>query len=163
MGPAEANRARRLIRAAAAALGLSGLALGQAEAGGAPALDQLIERFNATAPAQDGVTVEGWVERGPAGAELVVRIEPQGEIKLIADPGITVTPRARPGIAWLTELPHREVDPETEYFTPPAMVRLPFRASDDAPVELVVEYAYCVVDFQCFFGEETLTVATGMP
>ena len=139
------------------------MALGQAEAGGAPSVDQLIERFNAAAPVQDGVTVEGWVEHGPAGAELVVRIEPRGEIKLIADPGITVTPRARPGIAWLTELPYRQVDPEIEYFTPPATVRLPFRASDDAPVELLVEYAYCVVDFQCFFGEETLTVATGTP
>ena len=127
------------------------------------AVDQLIERFNAAAPGQDGVTVEGWVEDGPAGAELVVRIAPRGEVKLIADPGITVTPRARPGIAWLTELPYRRVDPATDYFTPPATVRLPFTASDDQPVELLVEYAYCVVDFQCFFGEETLTVATGAP
>ena len=105
IGRAEANRVRRLIRAAAGALGMLGLALGQAEAGSAPALDQLIERFNAAAPVQDGVTVEGWVERGPAGAELVVRLEPQGEIKLIADPGITVTPRPRPGVAWLTGCP----------------------------------------------------------
>jgi hypothetical protein len=123
-------------------------------------LDQLIERFNAEAPVEDGVTVDGWVEDGPTGAEVVVSIEPRGAVKLIADPGITVTPKARPGVSWLTEMPYRRVDPATEYFTPPATVRLPFSASDHQPVELVVEYAYCVVDFQCFFGEETLTVAT---
>jgi hypothetical protein len=126
-------------------------------------LDQLIQSFNAAAPVQDGVTVEGWVEDGPAGAEVVVRLEPRGAIKLIADPGITITPRARPGVDWLTELPYRRIDPAAEYFAPPAMVRLPLAASDGQPVELLVEYAYCVVDFQCFFGEETLTVATGTP
>jgi hypothetical protein len=148
------------------ALGLV-LAAGPAAAAGGqtpvPALDQLIRGFNAGAPAQDGVAIEGWVEQGPAGAELVVRREPRGQIKLIADPGITVTPTPRPGLARRTELPYRQVDPEIEYFSPPATVRLPFTAGDDAPVELRVEYAYCVVDFQCFFGEETLTVATGAP
>ena len=144
-----------------AAVGALGLASGQAEAGGAPSVDQLIERFNAAAPVQDGVRVDGWVEHGPEGAELVVVVEPRGAIKLIADPGITVTPTARPGVAWQTALPYRRIDPAIQYFTPPATLRLPFTASDDQPVELLVEYAYCVVDFQCFFGEETLTVATG--
>jgi hypothetical protein len=141
-----------------------GLVLGavRAETAGTGAsrpLDQLIERLNAGAPVPDGATIGGWVENGPEGAELVVRIEPQGAIKLIADPGITITPTARPGVAWLTELPYRRVDPAIEYFTPPATLRLPFTASDGQPIELLVEYAYCVVDFQCFFAEETLTVA----
>ena len=145
------------------AVGSLGLALGAARAetiGTLPSrpLDQLIERFNGGAPVQDGAIVEGWVETGPGGAELVVRIEPQGAIKLIADPGITITPTAQPGIAWLTELPYRRVDPAAQYFTPPATLRLPFTASADQPIELLVEYAYCVVDFQCFFAEETLTV-----
>ena len=156
---------RALIWVTAAVFGL-GVGAARAEkvgAGAAPPLDRLIERFNAGAPVQHGVTVEGWVEDGPAGAELVVRIEPRGEVKLIADPGITVTPTARPGIAWLIELPYRRVDPAIQYFTPPAMLRLPFTADDAGPVELLVEYAYCVVDFQCFFGEETLTVATLLP
>jgi hypothetical protein len=55
------------------------------------------------------------------------------------------------------------VDPERDYFDPPAMVRLPFTAEDDQPVQLLVEYAYCFVDFQCFFGEEELTIATATP
>ena len=153
---------RTLIWIAAGLLGLA-LGPGQAETVGAgkpPPIDQLIERFNAGAPVQDGATVEGWIEDGPAGSELVVRIAPRGEVTLIADPGITITPIAQPGIAWQIDLPYREVDPAIQYFTPPAVLRLPFTASDDQPVELLVEYAYCVVDFQCFFGEENLTVAT---
>ena len=96
----------------------------------------------------------------PEGNALVVVVEPQGEFKLVADPGITVTPIARPGVnGWCRCLTARSI-PASEYFTPPATVRLPFRASDNQPVEILVEYAYCVVDYQCFFGEQTLTVAT---
>ena len=143
-----------------ATAGTLGLALGQAPASaGTPSVDQLIQRFNGAAPTQDGVSVEGRVEHASAGAELVVTLAPRGAIKLIADPGITITPIERPGLSWQTQLPYRLVDPTTDYFTPPATVRLPFTASDAEPVELLVEYAYCVVDFQCFFGEETLTVA----
>jgi hypothetical protein len=56
-------------------------------------------------------------------------------------------------------LPYRHVDAGIQYFTPPAALRLPFRASGEQPLEILVEYAYCVVDYQCFFGEEVLTVA----
>jgi hypothetical protein len=70
-----------------------------------------------------------------------------------------VTPSARPGVEWRTALPYRKVEPGIDYFTPPATLRLPFTSSGQEPVELLVEYAWCVVDFQCFFGEETLTVA----
>jgi hypothetical protein len=38
-------------------------------------------------------------------------------------------------------------------------MRLPFRAETAQPLEILVEDAYCVVDYQCFFGEELLTVA----
>lgn len=150
---------RQLIFTTAGAIALVWAGIGAAGAA-SPSVDQLIQQFNARAPIQNGVAIEGWVEDGPGGSELVVRLEPLGEVKLIADPGITITPKARPGVAWLTDLPYRQVDAEIEYFAPPATVRLPFSASDQGPVELLVEYAYCVVDYQCFFGEETLTVAT---
>jgi hypothetical protein len=35
---------------------------------------------------------------------------------------------------------------------------MPFTGMIGQPVEVLVEYAYCFVDFQCFFGEETLRV-----
>ena len=90
-------------------------------------------------------------------------VVPEGETKLVADPGITVTPAARLGVDWQLPLPHRMVDTERDYFDPPATIRLPFTSADDQPLQLLVEYAYCFVDFQCFFGEAELTVATAVP
>jgi hypothetical protein len=125
-----------------------------------PDVDRLIERFNAGAPQHEGsVRLDAWIESGPERDEVVVVLEPQGEFKLVADPGITITPTAQPGVEWLVPLPYRHVDPEVSYFRPPAAVRLPFRADTAQPLEILVEYAYCVVDYQCFFGEELLTVA----
>jgi hypothetical protein len=147
-------------------IGLLGCSVGAAgadttgPASAAPALEQLIERFNAGAPEQDGVAIDAWTETGAEGSELVIVIVPRGATKLVADPGITVTPTARAGVAWRTAPPFRKVDPTIDYFTPPATLRLPFTSSDHQPLELLVEYAWCVVDFQCFFGERTLTVAT---
>lgn len=129
-------------------------------AAGQQDLDRLIERFGADAPQrEDGVRLDAWIEAGTGGGDLVVVVEPEGEVKLVADPGITVTPSARPGVKWGVPLPHREVDPDIEYFTPPATIRLPFSATAAQPIEVLVEYAYCVVDYQCFFGEQTLQVA----
>jgi hypothetical protein len=147
-------------------IGLIGLASGSAVAAPIVAaaeapLDQLIEQFNAGAPDHDGVEIEGWVEHGPDGPAVVIAVAPRGAVKLVADPGITVTPTERTGVAWQGPLPRRKVEPGIDYFTPPATVRLRFAGSDGLPVELRVEYAYCVVDFQCFLGEEKLTVATG--
>ena len=70
---------------------------------------------------------------------------------------------ARLGLDWKLPLPHRLVDTGRDYFDPPATIRLPFASADDQPVQLLVEYAYCFVDFQCFFGEAELTVATAVP
>ena len=91
---------------------------------------------------------------------MVVVVEPRGDFKLVADPGITVTPTAQPGVEWLVPLPLRLVDRASQYFQPPATLRLPFRADGGQPLEILVEYAYCVVDYQCFLGEELLSVAT---
>jgi hypothetical protein len=153
-------------RIVAAVLGLSidasvAAAVAADQLGPRPDLDRLIEQFNAGARQADGsVSLDAWIEAGAERDALVVVVEPRGAFKLVADPGITVTPTARQGVEWLVPLPYRYVDPDAQYFTPPASVRLPFRATEDQPLEVLVEYAYCVVDYQCFFGEETLTVTT---
>ena len=46
------------------------------------------------------VTVTGWVETGARGADLVVHVEPRGAAKLVAEPGVTVTPLPRDGLTW---------------------------------------------------------------
>jgi hypothetical protein len=151
---------RSILIAAAIAVIAAGRAGAEHGAAPHPDLDQLIERFTAGAPQHEGsVRLDAWIEAGPERAEVVVVLEPQGEFKLVADPGITITPTAQPGVEWLVPLPYRHVDPEVSYFRPPAAVRLPFRADTAQPLEILVEYAYCVVDYQCFFGEELLTVA----
>jgi len=45
----------------------------------------------------------------------------------------------------------------------PRPLRLPFTADDQWPIGLRVEYAYCVVDYQCGRHEETLSVAASPP
>jgi hypothetical protein len=149
-----------------AALVVAMSAIGAGAAGAAdgvepqPDLDRLIEQFNAGARQTDGsVHLDAWIEAGRESDALVVVVEPRGEFKLVTDPGITVTPTEQPGVEWLVPLPHRHVDPEIQYFSPPATVRLPFRTSHEQPLEVLVEYAYCVVEYQCFFGQEVLTVA----
>jgi hypothetical protein len=155
-----------LIHFMTAALVVAMSAIGAGAAGAAdgaeprPDLDRLIEQFNAGARQTDGsVHLDAWIEAGRESDALVVVVEPRGEFKLVADPGITVTPTEQPGVEWLVPLPHRHVDPEIQYFNPLASVRLPFRADHRQPLEVLVEYAYCVVEYQCFFGEEVLTVA----
>jgi len=131
-----------------------------AGAAAGPSLDQLLDLFDADEPEPEGsVRLDAWVE-GPDGErEMIIVVEPEGKTKLVADPGITVTATAQPGVEWRVPLPHRLIDPEREYFDPPVALRLPFSAQNGQPIEVLVEYAYCVVDYQCFFGEETLTVA----
>jgi hypothetical protein len=147
-----------LIGAAIAAIGSGAHA--EPGAAASPDLGELIERFDPTAPRHEGsVQLDAWIETAPEPDELVVVLEPQAPFKLVADPGITITPTARPGVEWLVPLPYRHLDPEISYFTPPATLRLPFRADGGQPLEILVEYAYCVVDYQCFFGEEVLSVA----
>jgi len=133
-------------------------------ASAAPSLDTLLQQFEARAPERPGgVRLDAWVESGDAGREVVVMVVPEGEAKLVADPGITVMPAARLGVEWQLPLPYRMVDTGRDYFDPPAVVRLPFTSADDRPLQLLVEYAYCFVDFQCFLGEAELTVATALP
>jgi hypothetical protein len=142
----------------------AGQAQTQQQANRAPSLDTLLQQFDARALEPPGsVRLDAWVETGDAGKEVVVMVETEGETRLVADPGITVTPAARLGVDWHLPLPHRMVDTERDYFDPPAMIRLPFTSADDQPLQLLVEYAYCFVDFQCFFGEAELTVATAAP
>jgi hypothetical protein len=157
--------------AASAALGLLAAAPALAEqktaapqASGSPSLETLLRQFDARADEPQGsVRLDAWVENGDAGSEVVVLVVPEGETKLVADPGITVTPAARRGIEWQVPLPYRLVDSGRDYFEPPAMIRLPFTSTDDEPLQLLVEYAYCFVDYQCFFGEAELNIATALP
>ncbi len=146
-------------------MALTVMALTQASwatAASGQSLDELIQKFDSDAPKIEAeVQIDAWVEHAEEDGQphhMMITVLPGGDTRLNADPGITVTPVDQIGIEWQTPLPHRHLDHSIDYFKPPATLRLPFTASDDQPVELLVEYAYCFVDFQCFFGEEELTV-----
>jgi hypothetical protein len=136
-------------------------ATGLDELATAPALDDLLEAIEPAAPAPDGrVTVDAWVQPRDDGRELVVVVQPEGKTKLVADPGITLTPAEDAfGVTWQVPVPHRVVDPKADYWEGERAVRLPFTAAEGTPLEVRVEYAWCVLDYQCFFGEEQLSVS----
>jgi len=157
---------RRPLRAAAfsALAGATLLATGAAAA--AEPLATLLGKLAPPAAPRGSVDVVGWVERNGGGggeAELVVTFVPKGAVKLVADPGVTVTPVQRDGIAWRVTAPVSRIDAGEDYFGEPPTLRVPFAGADGKPVEAAVEYAYCLVDYQCLFGETRVSAATDAP
>jgi hypothetical protein len=146
----------------AAALALSGMAAA-GHAGAAEPVDTLLDRLAPKKAPEGSVEVVSWIERSGQEAELVVRLVPKGQVKLVADPGITVTPVPRVGIAWTPAAPISQVDSSRDYFLSPPTLRVPFRGEDGRPVEAAVEYAYCLVDYQCLFGEARVSAPTRPP
>ena len=127
-----------------------------------PLADLLGQLGPATVP-HGSVEVMSWVERSGAAPELVVTLVPRGQVKLVADPGVTVTPVRRDGVAWKAEAPVSSVDSARDYFEQPPTVRVPFAGEDGKPVEAEVEYAYCLVDYQCLFGTAKVSAPTEAP
>lgn len=117
-------------------------------------LDQLAPK---PAAAEGRVEVTGWLETSPEGTDLVVTLTPSGVARLVADPGIIVTPlpddeNGPPGG------PVELVDPDLGYMTEPPVLRVPLPRHDGGAVEAQVDYAYCLVDTQCLFGEAVVRV-----
>jgi hypothetical protein len=108
---------------------------------------------------QGEVAVSGWMERGAGGTtELVVRVEPRGAAKLVAEPGVVVTPLVRDGVVWPTQ-GAQTLPTGRSYLEAPVELRLPVRAADGTDAEAHVEYAYCLADYQCLFGETRVTAS----
>jgi hypothetical protein len=150
------------LRPLALAVLTTALVLGESARAAEPLADLLGRLAPAKAP-EGSVEVVGWVERNGNQSELVVTLVPKGRVKLVADPGVTVTPLPRDGVAWSVSEPVSRVDPGEGYFTEPPTVRVPFAGEDGRPVEAAVEYAYCLVDYQCLFGETRISARTLAP
>jgi hypothetical protein len=148
---------RRGILPALALLALLGPFAAAAADGG---LGALLGRLGAPA---EPVAVSAWIERGGAHPEVVVSLRPQGEARLVADPGIVVEPLGVPAVAWLRAWPVELASPGEDYLDAPAVIRLPFAAEQGYPIRLRVDYAYCLTDLVCLFGESLLTVPTRAP
>lgn len=143
------------MRASLATMGIAALLGTSAQAA---ELKDLLGQIAPPSPALLGkVDVTGWLETSPQGTELVVTLTPSGAAKLAADPGIVVTPLVQAGGATPGE-PVELVDPDQGYLTEPPTLRAPLPHHDGGPVEARVDYAYCLVDTQCLFGEATVKV-----
>jgi hypothetical protein len=127
--------------------------LGPAAPALAEPLSALLGRLAPPAPPEGSVEVVSWIEDAATGSELVVTFVPKGQVKLVADPGVTVTPISRDGLTWSADTPVSSLEPGKDYFTQAPTVRLPFTSADGRPVEAAVDYAYCLVDYQCLFGQ----------
>jgi hypothetical protein len=134
-----------------------------ASAAAAEPLATLLDQIAPAKAPEGSVDVVGWVEHDGARPELVVTLVPKGQVKLVADPGIVVTPVARDGVEWAAVQPVSRVDGSRSYFAEPPTIRLPFAGEDGKPVEASVEYAYCLVDYQCLFGEARVSAPTQPP
>ena len=145
------------------AVPLACLILAAAPAGAAESLGSLLDQLAPAAVPQGSVEVMSWVERNGAVPELVVTLVPKGEVKLVADPGVVVTPVPRDGLQWKAAEPVSSVDAERDYFDEPPTLRVPFAGEDGKPVEAEVEYAYCLVDYQCLFGTAKVSAPTEAP
>jgi hypothetical protein len=109
----------------------------------------LVLRDLGLAPAAQVVTVD---TARRADGLVAVTLVPSGQVKLVADPGVTVFPVDSAGQP--VGDPTSIVDIKKEYFTlPPSLAVQPGPAS-----ALRVEYAYCVVTKQCLFGDVTVPV-----
>ncbi|HWL71990.1 MAG TPA: hypothetical protein VNS22_26905 [Geminicoccus sp.] len=118
---------------------------GQGAGGGA---DAILRDLGLAAPAE---IVRVATSRQPDGS-IAVMLQPNGQAKLVADPGVTVVPVDPAGMA--VAEPAALVDHGQEYFTLPPVIQVrPGEAT-----ALRVEYAYCVVDKQCLFGDVTVPV-----
>ncbi|WP_222183988.1 hypothetical protein [Geminicoccus harenae] len=125
-------------------LGLPAVAMA-GQGGGA---DAILRDLGLAAPAE---IVRVATSRQPDGS-IAVMLQPNGQAKLVADPGITVVPVDAGGLPVAPQV--ELVDRSREYFDlPPVLEVAPGAASS-----LRVEYAYCVVERQCLFGDATVPV-----
>ena len=114
---------------------------------------------------EGSVEVVSWVERNGDTPELVVTLVPKGPGQARGRPWGDRDPRRRAtGVAWTGAAPG---EPRSSagagLFRRPADHSGPIRRRDGKPVEADVEYAYCLVDYQCLFGEAKVSAPTQAP
>ena len=140
------------------------LVIASGSARGQDLLGSLIEQAGTTKLQPNGsVEVLSWIDRSNSAPALVVSFATEGDVKLVADPGIVVEPLGRNGLTWDSPEPVEKKTVGLDYFSAPPVIKLPFAEEDGEPIEARVEYAYCFVDYQCLFGEQIVSAGTKKP
>jgi len=107
---------------------------------------------------QPSVGVLSWIQRRADQYSLVISFAPTDGTKLVADPGIRITPQPIAGVIWTDEIVEVR-DTNLDYFKTPPRVELHFQQLDIVNISAQVEYAYCIVDQICLFGDELVTAS----
>ncbi len=120
-------------------------------------LDLLLDGLSGSGSANRGeVVVEDSITGGGPRRELVVRLTPTGDAKLIADPGASVEVTGASGVRWPEGRRAATAPAETEYFPGGVTLRLPFEQTGPGAIDARVEYFWCFVGYQCFLGEKRI-------
>lgn len=143
----------RPVLSAALAL-LAAMASGRA----APSVDGLLDGLLGPREPRGRVVVAAHVEPAAGHRVLVVELRPLGDAKLVADPGAVLRGTAVDGITWLAP-EAKALAPGRSYFDGAVRLALPFRAEGAGEVRARVDYAWCLVGFQCLFGEEDIRIS----
>jgi len=120
-------------------------------------LDGLVGELLAPRGPEGRVDIAARVEPDGDHLALVVELRPLGDAKLVADPGAVLRAGEVEGIAWLAR-ETRAVEPGRGYFDGAITLTLPFRAFGSGEVRARLDYAWCLVGFQCLFGERELRI-----
>ncbi len=108
------------------------------------------------------VVVSARIEPAGDHLALVVDVRPLGDAKLVADPGSVLQAEEVDGITWLAR-EVKAVEPGRSYFDGAVTLTLPFRASGPGEVRARLDYAWCLVGFQCLFGRERVRLPLPAP
>ncbi len=104
------------------------------------------------------VDVLSWIEGNPGQQKLVISFAPSFGTRLVADPGIRVEPAPGQGVEWADKFVLVK-DNDREYFDTPPRIEVGIRSLNAPSVKAHVEYAYCLVDQICLFGEHDITAS----
>ncbi len=127
-------------------------------------LDLLLDGLAKPAGEKRGeVVVEDSIVGRGTRRELVVRLTPTGDAKLIADPGASVEVVGGTGARWPEGTRAATPPAETDYFPAGVTLRLPFEQTGPGAIDARVEYFWCFVGYQCFLGEKRISRPLGEP
>lgn len=123
-------------------------------------LGALFNQVNPAPVREPGVSIIGWIEREGANSLVRVSLTPQNGARLVADPGVTIRPIDERLGVWreTTEVAHQLAG--VSYFNSPPTIDVGYVLEDGEPIHADVNYAYCLVDDICLFGEERIEILT---
>lgn len=123
-------------------------------------LGELFEKEQPVRAPKKSVDVFGWIERSGTKSLARVSLTPKSGTRLVANPGVTITPVSESGSQWLSyEEVYFGLDGAT-YFDSAPVIDIGPVLENGEPVSADISFAYCVIESICLFGEERIEIAT---